>query len=44
VAEVARLLKKFEKTRTMMKKMAKMSKNPNSTQAQAMMARMQGGR
>jgi signal recognition particle subunit SRP54 len=44
VAEVARLLKKFEKTRTMMKKMTKMSKKPNSAQAQAMMARMQGGR
>jgi signal recognition particle subunit SRP54 len=41
VAEVARLLKKFEKMRTMMKKMAKMGKNP--AQAQAMMARLQGG-
>jgi signal recognition particle GTPase len=29
VAEVARLLKKFEKMRTMMKKMAKMNKNPS---------------
>jgi signal recognition particle subunit SRP54 len=37
---VARLLKKFEKTRTMMKKMAKLNKNPAA--AQAMMARMQG--
>jgi signal recognition particle subunit SRP54 len=42
VAEVARLLKKFEKMRTMMKKMAKMGRNP--AQAQAMMARLQGGR
>ncbi|MDR2246649.1 MAG: signal recognition particle protein [Treponema sp.] len=42
VAEVARLLKKFEKMRTMMKKMMKMGKNP--AQAQAMMARLQGGR
>jgi signal recognition particle subunit SRP54 len=41
VAEVVRLLKKFEKMRTMMKKMAKMGKNP--AQAQAMMARLQGG-
>jgi signal recognition particle subunit SRP54 len=41
VGEVARLLKKFEKTRTMMKKMAKFNKNPAA--AQAMMARMQGG-
>ncbi len=40
VAEVARLLKQFEKTRTMMKKMAKMSRNP--AQAQAMMARLGG--
>jgi signal recognition particle subunit SRP54 len=38
---VARLLKKFEKMRTMMKKMAKMGKNP--AQAQAMLSRMQGG-
>jgi signal recognition particle subunit SRP54 len=37
VAEVARLIKKFEKTRTMMKKMAKMNK---SGQAQAMMRQM----
>jgi signal recognition particle subunit SRP54 len=42
VAEVARLIKKFEKMRTMMKKMVKMGKNP--AQAQAMMARLQGGR
>jgi signal recognition particle GTPase len=28
VAEVARLLKQFEKMRVMMKKMAKMGKNP----------------
>ncbi|MDR0759666.1 MAG: signal recognition particle protein [Treponema sp.] len=41
-AEVARLLKKFEKMRTMMKKMVKMGKNP--AQAQAMMARLHGGR
>lgn len=40
VGEVARLLKKFEKTRTMMKKMSKLSRNP--AQAQAMMARMGG--
>jgi signal recognition particle subunit SRP54 len=33
VAEVARLLKKFEKMRGMMKKMAKFSKNPNAAQA-----------
>jgi signal recognition particle subunit SRP54 len=33
VAEVARLLKKFEKMRGMMKKMAKYSKNPNAAQA-----------
>jgi signal recognition particle subunit SRP54 len=39
---VARLLKKFEKMRTMMKKMTKMSKNPAA--AQAMIARMQSGR
>jgi signal recognition particle subunit SRP54 len=36
VAEVARLLKKFEKMRGMMKKMVKMGKNP--AQAQAMMS------
>jgi signal recognition particle subunit SRP54 len=41
VAEVARLLKQFEKMRGMMKKMAKMNRNPQA--AQAMMARMQGG-
>lgn len=41
VAEVARLLKKFEKTRLMMKKVAKFGKNPKA--AEAMMARMQGG-
>jgi len=35
VAEVARLIKKFEKMRVMMKKMAKMGKNPNAM-AQAM--------
>ncbi|MFA6506301.1 MAG: signal recognition particle protein [Treponemataceae bacterium] len=40
VGEVARLLKKFEKTRTMMKKVAKFGKNPKA--AEAMMARMQG--
>jgi signal recognition particle subunit SRP54 len=32
VAEVARLLKRFEKMRTMMKKMAKMGKNPAAMQ------------
>jgi signal recognition particle subunit SRP54 len=32
VAEVARLLKKFEKMRGMMKKMAKMGKDPNFMQ------------
>ncbi len=42
VGEVARLLKKFEKMRTMMKKMAKLGKNPQA--AQAMMERLQGGR
>jgi signal recognition particle subunit SRP54 len=41
VGEVARLLKKFEKMRTMMKKVAKMGRNPQA--AQAMMSRMQGG-
>lgn len=41
VGEVARLLKKFEKMRTMMKKMAKLGKNPQA--AQAMMERLQGG-
>lgn len=40
VGEVARLLKKFEKTRGMMKKMAKLSKNP--AQAQAMLSRLGG--
>jgi signal recognition particle subunit SRP54 len=38
VAEVARLIKKFEKMRGMMKKMAKYSKNPAA--AQQMMSRM----
>ncbi|MDR1302823.1 MAG: signal recognition particle protein, partial [Treponema sp.] len=38
VAEVARLIKKFEKMRTMMKKMTKLNRNPAS---QSMMARMQ---
>ena len=42
VAEVARLLKQFEKMRGMMKKMAKMGKNPNAMQN--MMGRLQGGR
>jgi signal recognition particle GTPase len=32
VAEVARLLKQFEKMRGMMKKMAKAGKNPNKMQ------------
>jgi signal recognition particle subunit SRP54 len=41
VAEVARLLKNFEKMRTMMKKMAKLNKKPQA--AQAMMSRMSGG-
>jgi signal recognition particle subunit SRP54 len=41
VAEVARLIKKFEKMRTMMKKISKLNKNPRA--AQAMMSRMQGG-
>lgn len=40
VGEVARLLKKFEKTRLMMKKMAKFGKNPKA--AEALMGRMQG--
>ncbi|MDR1904331.1 MAG: signal recognition particle protein [Treponema sp.] len=39
VAEVARLLKKFEKMRSMMKKMAKFNKNP-----QALQSMMQSGR
>ncbi|MDR0628385.1 MAG: signal recognition particle protein [Treponema sp.] len=39
VAEVARLLKKFEKMRSMMKKMSKLNRNPGT--AQSMMARMQ---
>jgi signal recognition particle subunit SRP54 len=39
VAEVARLLKKFEKMRGMMKKMAKFGKNPNA--AQNMLSQMQ---
>jgi signal recognition particle subunit SRP54 len=38
VAEVARLIKKFEKMRGMMKKMVKMGKNPNA------MAQMMQGR
>jgi signal recognition particle subunit SRP54 len=38
VAEVARLIKRFEKMRTMMKKMAKLEKNPQA--AQAMMQRL----
>jgi signal recognition particle subunit SRP54 len=38
VAEVGRLLKKFEKMRTMMKKMSKMSRNPAA--AQAMLSKM----
>lgn len=42
VAAVARLLKKYEKTRLMMKKMAKFGKNPQA--AQAMMARMEAAR
>ena len=42
VGEVARLLKKFEKTRLMMKKMSKLGRNPKA--AEAMMARMGGGR
>jgi signal recognition particle subunit SRP54 len=41
VAEVARLLKQFEKMRTMMKKMAKLNRNPAA--AQAMMSRMRPG-
>jgi signal recognition particle subunit SRP54 len=41
VAEVARLIKKFEKMRTMMKKMARMGKNPQA--AQAMMRQMGRG-
>ena len=41
VAEVARLIKKFEKMRGMMKKMAKMGKNPNAMQQ--MLGKMQGG-
>ncbi|MHB9293661.1 putative signal recognition particle subunit SRP54 [Hollandina sp. SP2] len=39
VAEVARLLKKFEKMRGMMKKLTKFNRNPGT--AQSMMARMQ---
>jgi signal recognition particle subunit SRP54 len=42
VAEVARLVKKFEKMRGMMKKMAKMGKNP--AMAQQMAQRMGGFR
>ncbi|MDR2158874.1 MAG: signal recognition particle protein, partial [Treponema sp.] len=41
VAEVARLIKKFEKMRTMMKKMARIGKNPQA--AQAMMRQMGRG-
>jgi signal recognition particle subunit SRP54 len=40
-AEVARLIKKFEKMRGMMKKMAKLNKNPAA--AQAMLGKMQQG-
>jgi signal recognition particle subunit SRP54 len=43
VAEVARLLKRFEKMRTMMKKSSKMGKNPQALQSpefQRMMGRM----
>jgi signal recognition particle subunit SRP54 len=39
VAEVARFLKKFEKMRSMMKKMAKFNKNP-----QALQSMIQSGR
>ncbi|MDR2534396.1 MAG: signal recognition particle protein [Treponema sp.] len=39
VAEVARLIKKFEKMRTIMKKITKMNKNPAA--AQSMMSRFQ---
>jgi signal recognition particle subunit SRP54 len=42
VAEVARLIKKFEKMRGMMKKMAKFNKNPAA--AQQMISRLQDGR
>jgi hypothetical protein len=38
VSEVGRLLKKFEKMRTMMKKMSKMSRNPAA--AQSMFSKM----
>jgi signal recognition particle subunit SRP54 len=38
VAEVARLIKRFEKMRTMMKKMTRLEKNPQA--AQAMMQRL----
>jgi signal recognition particle subunit SRP54 len=41
VAEVARLLKNFEKMRSMMKKMAKLNRNPQA--AQAMMSQISGG-
>jgi signal recognition particle subunit SRP54 len=41
VAEVARLLKKFEKMRGMMKKMSKINRNPAA--AQAMFSKMGGG-
>jgi signal recognition particle subunit SRP54 len=43
VAEVARLIKKFEKMRTMMKKMAKMGRNPAAMQ-QMMSGGMEGMR
>jgi signal recognition particle subunit SRP54 len=41
VAEVARLIKRFDKLKSMMKKMAKLNKNPQA--AQAMMSRLAGG-
>ncbi|MDR3122539.1 MAG: signal recognition particle protein [Treponema sp.] len=41
VSEVGRLLKRFEKMRSMMKKMSKMSRNPAA--AQAMFSNMKGG-
>jgi signal recognition particle subunit SRP54 len=42
VSEVARLLKRFEKMKTTMKKMAKMNKNPQA--AASMMSQLQGGK
>jgi signal recognition particle subunit SRP54 len=39
VAEVVRLLKRFEKMRTMMKKMSRMGKNPQAAQAMLRMPR-----